>query len=135
MAKITDFGTAKSINTQTKIHQEVIPYMAPELLKHGNSQPPPFSKGVDIYSLGVLLWELSSGYPPFKNHIDMELISNIINGRREQKIRETPSFYYDLYTACWDGNPKRRPIIEHVHNKLKNILSKSNEIITIDKVT
>ena len=38
------------------------PYVAPELF---NSQPPPFSKKTDIYSLGVLLWELSSGYPPF----------------------------------------------------------------------
>ena len=110
------------------------PYMAPELLKHGdNSQPPPFSKKTDIYSLGVLLWELSSGYPPFKNHIEMGLIFNILNGAREQKIQNTPPFYYDLYTACWNGNPKKRPIIEYIHDKLKNKLPKNNVITTEDK--
>ena len=102
--------------------------MAPELLKHNDSQSPPFSIKTDIYSLGVLFWELSSGYPPFKNHLEVALIFQIINGTREKKISNTPSGYYDLYTACWNGNPEERPIIEDVHDKLKNMLFKNDEI-------
>ena len=59
------------METQTKIHKGVfgmVPYVAPELFNF-KSQLSSFSKKTDIYSLGVLLWELSSGYPPFKMKI------------------------------------------------------------------
>ena len=108
-------------------------YVAPEILKSCRSKLPPFSKETDIYSLGVLFWEISSGYPPFQNHDKDELVFNIINGLREVIIEDTPYDYYDLYTACWNGNPKERPIIEDVYDKLKCMLLKDNEIIE-DKV-
>ena len=38
----------------------------------------------------------------------------------QEKIPDTPTDYYDLYTSCWDDNPEKRPDIEEVHNKLKN---------------
>ena len=110
------------------------PYMAPELFNF-KSKLPPFSTKTDIYSLGILLWEISSGYPPFKDYDDTGaiLINSITNGTREEKISGTPHDYYDLYTACWSGNPKERPIIEVVYDKLKSMLPKNNEIIE-DKV-
>ena len=104
------------------------PYVAPELLNLSQSH----SKKTDIYSLGVLLWELSSGYPPFNEHCDqMAIIYNVINhGMREQKIPNTPLSYHNLYTACWNGDPEKRPIIEDVYNELKSMLpTKNNEII------
>ncbi|CAB4490918.1 unnamed protein product [Rhizophagus irregularis] len=129
-AKITDFGYAKSLETQTKIHTEIfgmIPYVAPELLKHKGSQLPPFSWKTDIYSLGVLLWELSSGYPPFENTDERLLQIHIICNKREEKIPDTPSDYYNLYTACWNENPEERPIIEVIHNKLLQLSNKDTE--------
>ena len=105
----------------------MLPYVAPELFNF-KSKFPPFSKKTDIYSLGVLLWELSSGYPPFGNRAEIGVIFNIINGTREKKILNTPSDYYDLYTACWNENPVKRPIIEDAYNKLKN-MTKCNEIV------
>ena len=109
------------------------PYVAPELFDC-KTQLPPFSKKTDIYSLGILLWELSSGYPPFKDHDTNDrtcrgiLIHLITNGKREERMSDTPSDYYELYTACWNGNPEERPIIEDVHDKLKNMLFKNDEI-------
>ena len=108
----------------------MIPYVAPELLNF-KSKLPPYSKKTDIYSLGVLLWELSSGYPSFKDYDDdrSTLINNITNGIREERILGTPPDYYDLYTACWDGYPQKRPSIEVVYDKLKSMLPKNNETI------
>ncbi|GBC49576.2 kinase-like domain-containing protein [Rhizophagus irregularis DAOM 181602=DAOM 197198] len=130
-AKITDFGYAKSMETQTKIHTEIfgmIPYVAPELLKHKGSQLPPFSWKTDIYSLGVLLWELSSGYPPFENTDEILLPIHIIcNKKREEKIPDTPSDYYNLYTACWNENPEERPTIEIIYNKLLQLSNINTE--------
>ena len=104
----------------------MIPYMAPELINHSGPQLPPFSKKSDIYSLGVLLWELSSGNPPFKAYDEKLLIMNICQGLREKMVPDTPPDYYNLYTACWNGNPQERPIIEKVYDKL-NCISKNNE--------
>ena len=108
----------------------MIPYVAPELLNFTHSSR--FSKKSDIYSLGVLLWELSSGYPPFDDYSDNEffrpvLIHKIIKGGREVRISDTPPDYYELYIACWNGNPEKRPIIEDVYDKLNSMLLKSNE--------
>ncbi|CAB5359194.1 unnamed protein product [Rhizophagus irregularis] len=130
-AKITDFGYAKSLETQTKIHTEIfgmIPYVAPELLNHKGSQLPPFSWKTDIYSFGVLLWELSSGYPPFENTDEILLpIQIICYKKREEQIPDTPSDYYNLYTACWNENPEERPTIEIIHNKLLQLFNKDTE--------
>ena len=105
------------------------PYMAPELFDF-KSKLSLFSTKTDIYSLGILLWEISSGYPPFKDYDDGAiLINSITNGTREERILGTPPDYYDLYTACWSGNFKVRPSIEVVYNKLENMLPKNNETI------
>ncbi|RIA99652.1 kinase-like domain-containing protein [Glomus cerebriforme] len=109
-AKITDFGYAKSVETQTMIHKGV------------------FGMKMDIYSLGILLWELSSGYPPFKDQNERVLIINIVyQGLRERIIKDTPFDYFNLYTACWNGNPEERPIIEDVYDKLKCMLNKDDD--------
>ncbi|CAB4435686.1 unnamed protein product [Rhizophagus irregularis] len=78
--------------------------------------------------LGVLLWELSSGYPPFENTDDILLPIHIIcNKKREEKIPNTPSDYYNLYTACWNENPEERPTIEIIYNKLLQLSNINTE--------
>ena len=122
------------MKTQTKIHKAAFgmaPYVAPELFVYDNSQHPPFSKKTDIYSLGVLLWEISSGYPPFKSedYSDIALIYNVTHGTREKMIPDTPPDYHELYTDCWNEDPNKRPIIDKVYYNLKSMLPKNNEII------
>ncbi len=61
------------------------------------------TKKSDIYSLGVLFWELSSCSPPFdletKNFSEYSLISAIFNGRREKPIENTNSKFVNLYQS------------------------------------
>src|SRR2546430_1224529 len=69
-AKITDFGISKNQNNQNSTvylgNFGVIAYMEP---KRTLDPKFPYTKSSDIYSLGVLMWEISSGYPPFKESI------------------------------------------------------------------
>ena len=56
------------MNTMTTIHDKLfgnIPYVAPEILRANETKQDPYTKNSDIYSLGVLLWEISSGKNSF----------------------------------------------------------------------
>src|SRR5688572_30504511 len=106
-AKIIDLGIAKSTETETNIHSlglfGMISYIDPKLLEDCSYK---HDKRSDIYSLGVLMWEISSGYPPFnENNNIISLRLHLIDGHREKPIPDTPTEYLKLYKSCWDGNP------------------------------
>jgi len=71
----------------------------------------PYTKSSDIYSLGVLMWEISSGYPPFKgsiSDIDRAMLGiSIRDGVREDVIPDTPKEYEELYKIVWVRTWKR----------------------------
>ena len=78
----------------------VIPYIDPKKFQ-SLSQPYSLNKKSDVYSIGVLLWELSSGRPPFcsEGAYDVSLIMRILQGHREKIVPGTPTDYSDLYTG------------------------------------
>ncbi|CAB4388451.1 unnamed protein product [Rhizophagus irregularis] len=83
---------------------------------------------LDIYSVGVLFWELSSGQPPFATEeYDIDLALEISQGRREEPIFNTPENYIKIYTECWDNEPDNRPTINQVLERLKEIITKTTE--------
>ena len=82
----------------------VIPYIDPKrfssIQKSNNNSEQIYSlnKKSDIYSLGVLLWEISSGQPPFNTErYDIGLAISILQGLREKPISNTPDDYVKIY--------------------------------------
>ena len=56
----------------------------------------------DVYSVGVLLWEISSGQLPFYiegEQYDIDLAIEILQGLREKAIPGTPEDYIKVYTG------------------------------------
>ncbi|POG58752.1 kinase-like domain-containing protein [Rhizophagus irregularis DAOM 181602=DAOM 197198] len=83
----------------------VIPYIAPEIFKGST-----FSKESDIYSLGMIMWKLTTGCKPFANvEHDHRLIYNIIDGVRPEITEDTPKHYANVMKRYWDSDPKKRP--------------------------
>ena len=117
------------MNTVTGIHDKLfgnIPYVAPEILRAKTKQDP-YTKYSDIYSLGILLWEISSGKTPFEDYNDYTISTAILSGAREEKILDTPNEYYELYSKCWDDEPEKRHTIENVYKVLENLLNVNND--------
>ncbi|KAF0507105.1 kinase-like protein [Gigaspora margarita] len=81
-------------------------FIDPQALKEFSYK---FTKKSDIYGLGVIFWEISSGYRPFKTMTDIEIIFNVQQGNRETPIKNTPLRFVKLYELCWDETPEIRP--------------------------
>ncbi|RGB23028.1 hypothetical protein C1646_677412 [Rhizophagus diaphanus] len=96
----------------------MIEYIEPQCLKNIEYKK---DKKSDIYSLGVLLWEISSGRPSFPNYYPRETLAFHIsyNNLREIPIEGTPLEYQQLYQECWDCEPESRPDIEEVYEILE----------------
>src|SRR6266536_6340558 len=125
---ISDLGFCGPADKPLKSIYGNLPYIAPEVIV-GKKQT--FKS--DIYSIAMLMWEISSGQPPFINHEhDCNLAINIINGMRPKIVSEIPLEYKSLMEQCWNANPLERPDIGTLGNKLNEIKSyyqyKPNEL-------
>ncbi|RHZ71456.1 hypothetical protein Glove_258g53 [Diversispora epigaea] len=117
---ITDLGLSKSVDANTSSFAGgMFAYSDPEYLR--NQIKYKRSKASDIYSLGVLFWELSSGIPPFDNLPSLEIYKLVVSGEREAPVNGTPEDYIKIYSDAWKDNPKQRPTIENICDSLENI--------------
>jgi hypothetical protein len=79
-----------------------VPYVDPKKFVDSINLKQSYSlnKKSDVYSIGVLLWEISSGRPPFKDEFyDVTLATRIIHGYREIIVPNTPVDYSNIYTG------------------------------------
>lgn len=111
-AFISDFGLCRPVDeveSKEKLYG-VIPNIAPEIIR-GH----PHSQAGDIYSLGIILWELVCGVVAFadRSH-DVHLILDIFDGLRSQTCHFFPPVYNDLLKRCWNQDPLKRPSIKEV---------------------
>ncbi|KAF9987392.1 hypothetical protein BGZ75_000654 [Mortierella antarctica] len=102
----------------------VMAYIAPERFR----KPQFFDARCDIYSLGVLLWELTSGHSAFsKMPQDVQLAVSILNGKRELAVEGTPELYRELYERCWESDPELRPSLDKILTTLEEVRSRLTE--------
>ncbi|RHZ63033.1 hypothetical protein Glove_333g6 [Diversispora epigaea] len=139
---ITDFGLCQPVteNDPEKIYG-VIPYMAPEILNTGE-----YTQESDIYSFGMIMYEVFTSYPPYYNipH-DEKLVILICNGHKPEIMCEIPQLLKDLMEKCWDTDPSNRPkAIElksqlkkysnyNYNNEIKKQIDKANEANKLNK--
>src|SRR5436305_12675550 len=97
--KLADFGLSKRIEEASKSKTKLfgmVPYVDPK--RFDSKQSYSLNKKSDVYSIGVLLWELSSGIPPFnREDNDIVLVLKILQGERETIVPGTPTEYSNLY--------------------------------------
>ncbi|EXX52734.1 kinase-like domain-containing protein [Rhizophagus irregularis DAOM 181602=DAOM 197198] len=103
---ISDLGFCGPADKPLKSIYGNLPYIAPEVIAGKETT---FKS--DVYSIAMLMWEISSGQPPFNNyeHDYYLAMMNIVNGIRPKIVPGTPLEYKNLIIQCWDANPLNRP--------------------------
>ncbi|RIB00711.1 kinase-like domain-containing protein [Gigaspora rosea] len=123
---LADFGLSKSLLEKNKGHisevRGIQAYVDPRLLEKTSNPKYTHTILSDIYSYGVLMWEIYACRPPFHGRNDKQLTVDLCTGTREKLEKGIPLSYKDTYERCWDHNPSYRPKISDILNDLDNIL-------------
>ncbi|EQC35647.1 TKL protein kinase [Saprolegnia diclina VS20] len=129
-AKIADFGTLRLAEIVRSQNHHVSPemtglvgttrWMAPEVIK-GNKQ---YTEKIDIYSLGVILWELIDGrkLPYDEIRWNHQIEAAIVQGKRPTIIANScPPRWKVLVSMCWQVDPTQRPTIAQLIRSLHRV--------------
>ncbi|XP_055910217.1 mitogen-activated protein kinase kinase kinase 7 [Eupeodes corollae] len=108
--KICDFGTAADKSTWMTNNQGSAAWMAPEVFEGSH-----YSEKCDVFSWGIILWELLARQQPFKDvQHALSILWGVHKGNRPPIIEGCPKPIEELYTSCWSREPSDRPSMQHV---------------------
>jgi len=117
-SKVSDFGLSRIVDTDISHMTANIgtPYwMAPEIIKMQK-----YTTKVDVFSYGILLYELYSGELPYRGLAPL-VVPNLVaeKGLRPTVPKGCPRKMAKLMTMCWDANPDNRPTFAEILEYLK----------------
>ncbi|KAJ4935466.1 hypothetical protein JOQ06_016999 [Pogonophryne albipinna] len=113
--KITDFGLAREWHQTTKMSAAgTYAWMAPEVIKLSL-----FSKSSDVWSFGVLLWELLTGEVPYREIDALAVAYGVAMNKLTLPVPSTcPEPFAQLLAECWSPNPRSRPSFSSILQRL-----------------
>jgi serine/threonine protein kinase len=118
-AEISDLGFTGPADKRVKSSSNravygVLPYVSPEVLRGKN-----YSFAADVYSFGIIMWEVSECLPPFSDRAhDTFLALDICRGLRPINESYIPKPFSKLMNRCWDADPEKRPSAHELYQIL-----------------
>ena len=75
----------------------------------------------DVYSLGIVLWELTSRKLPFIGVRDIVVLSLVVReDKRPDLQQDCPELFSSIFTQCWNKDPCMRPSAHEVYEHFIN---------------
>eukprot|EP01103_Thecamoeba_quadrilineata_P020812 TRINITY_DN914_c0_g1_i1.p1 TRINITY_DN914_c0_g1~~TRINITY_DN914_c0_g1_i1.p1 ORF type:complete len:971 (+),score=312.70 TRINITY_DN914_c0_g1_i1:27-2939(+) len=144
--KICDFGQSEESN-KNPVGLDVVKsgadegpggtarWTAPEVL-----QGDTYTEAADVYSYGIILWELATRKIPFDDVPSYNLANLVTSGSRppEPTDDDVPSEFTEIMRACWSARPSQRPSASQVirsieqHHNAKNMTSGEDPISQLE---
>ncbi|XP_049431579.1 macrophage-stimulating protein receptor-like [Epinephelus fuscoguttatus] len=124
--KVADFGMARDIYDKEyysiQDHKRVklpVKWMAIESL-----QTQKFTTKSDVWSYGILMWELlTRGASPYPDVDPYDITHYLLKGRRLPQPQFCPDALYSIMLTCWDPEPECRPDFNSLVTEVQQILS------------
>ncbi|XP_078379543.1 uncharacterized protein LOC144662575 [Oculina patagonica] len=134
VVKISDFGlmrqTHENVYKLKKGKKIPVKWMAPEALY--NSE---YSTKSDVWSFGILLWELSTmGGNPYPGINNKELYNLLKTGYRMEKPDTCSDKLYRLVLDCWKDEPGERPTFESVTRSLEQMMQEDTPYLDFESL-
>ncbi|XP_057767266.1 uncharacterized protein LOC130987675 [Salvia miltiorrhiza] len=126
VCKIGDLGLSK-VKQHTLVSGGVrgtLPWMAPELLSGKSNM---VTEKIDVYSFGIVMWELLTGDEPYTDMHCASIIGGIVNNTLRPQI---PTWcdpeWKSLMESCWGSDPAERPSFSEIAQRLRNMAAAMN---------
>lgn len=126
VCKIGDLGLSK-VKQHTLVSGGVrgtLPWMAPELLSGKTNM---VSEKIDVYSFGIVMWELLTGEEPYSEMHCASIIGGILNSTLRPQI---PNWcdpeWKSLMESCWSSDPTQRPSFSEISQRLRKMAAAVN---------
>lgn len=116
-AKLGDFGMCRQTESQESSWKVPVKWTSPEAVRLNN-----FTHASDMWSFGVLLWEIYSyGRLPYLGIQVNDVIREVENGLRLPRPDNCPVYMYTLQQRAWSLLPDRRPTFEQTLAELRRL--------------
>ncbi|XP_049870102.1 tyrosine kinase receptor Cad96Ca [Pectinophora gossypiella] len=132
--KVADFGFARDVGG-THVYERKsdgrlpIRWMAPESLYDDI-----FSVKSDIWSFGVLLWEIVTlGSTPYPGLSASDVMRKVREGHRLEKPEHCRRELYNIMFYCWEVDPTNRPDFKEVVAMLERLLCTETDYIELER--
>ncbi|XP_073706358.1 tyrosine-protein kinase CSK-like [Garra rufa] len=120
IAKVSDFGLTREASTTQDTAKLPVKWTSPEALREKR-----FSTKSDVWSFGILLWEIYSfGRVPYPRIPLKEVVPRVEKGYKMDAPDGCPAAVYDLMKQCWTLDPAGRPSFRLLREKLHHIRAK-----------
>ncbi|KAK8573320.1 hypothetical protein V6N13_100122 [Hibiscus sabdariffa] len=118
ICKVADFGLSR-VKRNSLVSGGVrgtLPWMAPELLNGNGTR---VSEKVDVFSFGILMWEILTEEEPYANMHCGAIIGGIVKNTLRPPVPEhCDPDWRKLMEQCWSPDPESRPSFTEIVNRL-----------------
>ncbi|OXU17605.1 hypothetical protein TSAR_008518 [Trichomalopsis sarcophagae] len=134
VVKIADFGMSRDVYTcdYYKIGgSRLLPvrWMSPESVMYGR-----FTLESDVWSFGVVLWEVYSfGKQPYYGHNNEEVVKLILQGIMLIPPEDCPPYVCQIMRDCWKTEPRDRLRFVDILEKLEKAQDKPSQISSLPR--